>query len=727
MEINQTSARPPRPADRAKHDAAPQPIIKQEDVEDETYRPRPQLPQPVVLMRNLGYLMSLMESGVIDVDPVYQREVVWTADRMTGLIDSLMENYYIPPIILNQKPRLDQDAAAPQETLVCVDGKQRLSSVLMFIKGLIPCHDYRGEKWWFCEPAGSKRKRVLSTRLQRQFYRKEFVSFEFGNLSPKQEEDLFARVQMGVQLNLAEKMRASTGPWQEIASIFVKDFPTVYSLMKDRARSKDFQLTLSCFSQIVECMHPTNANGVPILKTNHTHLPKLLSNKSAVDDGLKSHLASVWVTFRDLIEADPNTFTNGNKYLRGVQTFAPVEMVAVAVLISTHSETRNNSLLLGDIRAMRTAVRESFVDLRLNASVWKWFWEYIEELEGIRGAIDGSTINRKTTKLPKTSVTASTGGSTAAAITAAAAAPKKGRITARTKRPVVTVAEEAPVGVKQEPGVSAMPGARSFKRQRTGDSSLEQLEAHTLSESPPSTDKAQFPADLPLGYMRSKPELPPMLTHASAQSHPPVNRRKPARETPTFSPPLDIAPIPVIGTQSRFSQTLLPAPTEARQQRVSELNSYQSSHRSPAVSQPPVPTAPMFSSADGFDLRGESDYPQTHQDYLQPGGLIGSEVPSGLPPRPRLTQQTQNLVQHSKQGVDEATIDLNSDTEQERQSLLSAFRIKPSTGELTERSSGSGVKPTTHKQGFTARTSSQDLPTRENNPYAKFKSPGAAP
>jgi hypothetical protein len=74
------------------------------------------------------------------------------------------------------------------------------------------------------------------------------VSFEFKDLSQEQEEDLFARVQMGVQLTLAEKMRASTGPWQELARLFVDDFPIVYSLMKDRARAKDFQLTLSCFS-----------------------------------------------------------------------------------------------------------------------------------------------------------------------------------------------------------------------------------------------------------------------------------------------------------------------------------------------------------------------------------------------------------------------------------------------------------------------------------------------
>lgn len=282
---------------------------------------------------------------------------------------------------------------------------------------------------------------------------------------------------MGMQLNLAEKMRASTGPWQELARLFVEDFSTIFALMKDRARSKDFQLALFCFSQIVECMHPTAANSVPILKTSHTHLPKLLSNKGAVDDALKSHLASVWNTFRDLIDANPDTFTNANKYLRGVQTFAPVEMVAITVLISMHSETRNNRLLLGDIQAMRTAVRESFVDLRLNNYVWKWFWDYIENLEAIRGAIDGSTVNRKTKQPTKKKDAVPTGiataGSTVAAINAAAAAPKKGRVTARTKRPTEASVDETPeessAAVKKEPVVAPMPAPPPSKRRRTED------------------------------------------------------------------------------------------------------------------------------------------------------------------------------------------------------------------------------------------------------------------
>lgn len=117
MEPSQASARPSRSTTRSNCDeaaAAGQLIVKKEDINDgdddaaAIYRSRPQLQEPVVLMRNLADLMKLMDAGVIDVDPEYQREVVWTgervstreriilyqrgetADRMTGLINSLM-------------------------------------------------------------------------------------------------------------------------------------------------------------------------------------------------------------------------------------------------------------------------------------------------------------------------------------------------------------------------------------------------------------------------------------------------------------------------------------------------------------------------------------------------------------------------------------------------------------------------------------------------------------
>lgn len=44
-------------------------------------------------------LIELMHYGEIDLEPEYQRDVVWTEARQEALIDSLFHNYYIPPIL----------------------------------------------------------------------------------------------------------------------------------------------------------------------------------------------------------------------------------------------------------------------------------------------------------------------------------------------------------------------------------------------------------------------------------------------------------------------------------------------------------------------------------------------------------------------------------------------------------------------------------------------------
>jgi len=60
--------------------------------------------------------------------------------------------------------------------------------------------------------------------MKKIFRQKEFVCYEFKNLSPKQEEDLFGKVQMGVSLTPAEKMQATSGPWQDFTRLFEDDY-----------------------------------------------------------------------------------------------------------------------------------------------------------------------------------------------------------------------------------------------------------------------------------------------------------------------------------------------------------------------------------------------------------------------------------------------------------------------------------------------------------------------
>ncbi|WP_137009848.1 DUF262 domain-containing protein [Aquitalea aquatilis] len=68
-------------------------------------------------------------------EPEYQRKSIWTDEKQSFLVDSILRNFPIPPIFLHQK--IDPDNGKTKFDVV--DGKQRLTSIIRFIEGEIPC------------------------------------------------------------------------------------------------------------------------------------------------------------------------------------------------------------------------------------------------------------------------------------------------------------------------------------------------------------------------------------------------------------------------------------------------------------------------------------------------------------------------------------------------------------------------------------------------------------
>jgi hypothetical protein len=117
----------------------------------------------------------MIHQGDIDLDPEYQRgrcsisyvaltqspsslfltctspsaAVVWSSAKQVAIIDSLFHNYYVPPVVF----AICKDPVDGYETRLCVDGKQRLTSIQKFFDGQVrptphpsPCsisHPYR--------------------------------------------------------------------------------------------------------------------------------------------------------------------------------------------------------------------------------------------------------------------------------------------------------------------------------------------------------------------------------------------------------------------------------------------------------------------------------------------------------------------------------------------------------------------------------------------------------
>lgn len=82
------------------------------------------------------------KDGKYNYETVYQREKVWSEEKKSFLIDTILKNFPIPPIFLRMK--IEPDTGVTKYEVI--DGKQRLSSIKEFVDGdvLLP-EDFSGD------------------------------------------------------------------------------------------------------------------------------------------------------------------------------------------------------------------------------------------------------------------------------------------------------------------------------------------------------------------------------------------------------------------------------------------------------------------------------------------------------------------------------------------------------------------------------------------------------
>ena len=71
-------------------------------------------------------LANKLKKGELNLSPDYQRGYVWSKGRASKLIETILYNRFIPPIVLHEKNDGNCDV---------IDGKQRLSTILAFLLG----------------------------------------------------------------------------------------------------------------------------------------------------------------------------------------------------------------------------------------------------------------------------------------------------------------------------------------------------------------------------------------------------------------------------------------------------------------------------------------------------------------------------------------------------------------------------------------------------------------
>ncbi|KIP05072.1 hypothetical protein PHLGIDRAFT_169058 [Phlebiopsis gigantea 11061_1 CR5-6] len=333
--------------------------------------------------QSIRSLYDLLVEGTIDLDPVYQRDVVWPETKQAGLIDSMLRNYYIPPVIFARKWNKHNE----QDIRVCIDGKQRLTSIRRFMDGEIAHRDSQtGKKYWYKSTAGGKRP-VLSQRLVQSFLMAQIVCVEYDDITEEQEREIFQvglaycsvpcllaycdiqRVQMGVALTPAERMQAVSGPWpdlvREIQSVVIGEEGFSGALEWGSSRGRDFQ----CLAMIVYMLqgHPK----FPVA----SQIEKWLSNSDPVPSKLRIDILETFKIFVHLAKERKYT-TCFQKPSR----ISPVEFIMTGVCIHTLRNKLSFTQLASAIAKMREDVRAKHVDVRANQRVVKTMQTFLKKL-----------------------------------------------------------------------------------------------------------------------------------------------------------------------------------------------------------------------------------------------------------------------------------------------------------------------------------------------------------
>ncbi|KAI0315137.1 hypothetical protein OF83DRAFT_377527 [Amylostereum chailletii] len=362
-----------------------------------------------------GFLMTTRElhdeihQGLIDLDPPYQRDVVWTTAKQMEIIDSIFHNCYVPPIVFSVMP----DPETGESIRMCVDGKQRLTSIQRFFDGHIAYRDPDTRKLWYytTSPSNKNTRNEIPPVWKETFAQKLLTVVEYTDLSDVNERDVFQRVQLGMSLTWPERMQAIVSPRANWIHDLEQRYVSVNNGLSDFAnfdskRGRDFQNV----AHIIFCCESLPSHPTPAAKV----MEKWLKRPDELAAGFKKAVKDTMQAMAYMAASD-----NLNKGFTKIQAkVSPAEFVFIGVFLS-HWVQGRSLVLMGRVGVLlyrmgtdytyeekadavlylRRRVREQFKDVRLNSSVCKFLWEVVDNLvDGEADAVVERAERKKATK-----------------------------------------------------------------------------------------------------------------------------------------------------------------------------------------------------------------------------------------------------------------------------------------------------------------------------------------
>ena len=135
-----------------------------------------------VTIQTISWINGRRNDATLEISPKFQRRPVWLAKERSELMDTICSGLPFPEIYI----QVVTDVASGQQRHVVVDGQQRITSILMFIDGLVNLPD---RPVW-----DGKTMRELSEQQLEKFWGYKVVVRMLNNTSDGEIRDLFTRL-----------------------------------------------------------------------------------------------------------------------------------------------------------------------------------------------------------------------------------------------------------------------------------------------------------------------------------------------------------------------------------------------------------------------------------------------------------------------------------------------------------------------------------------------------
>ncbi|CAO3697112.1 unnamed protein product [Rhizopus stolonifer] len=306
---------------------------------------------------------------------------------MSALIDSILNNYFIPPLVFAIREVKEKN------TRVCIDGKQRLTAIYMFMNNDFPYVDMSTGipiEYYFKQSTDNVNIQAMKRTNERQilpseavdhFNAHEFVCMEYSDLNEDAEYEIFARVQMGVSITTAEKLRANNSVVSKQINALTEEFWKLGTIFDDKNTASIFQAIAQIILTLKHAPHD--------FKLHMKELKLLISGN---DELSTATIESTKKVLKKLIEMSEdancvaafslNTTTRKKDFLRRI------ELLCFCTYLHMIGCNRTLFELAMDCRQMRTFMQTNLAD-----GMYIGRKQFLSTMEWINGKINEIRLN----------------------------------------------------------------------------------------------------------------------------------------------------------------------------------------------------------------------------------------------------------------------------------------------------------------------------------------------